>query len=130
MDKRIVDRKAKGTTVFITRGPLKGYKGKIVHADEIQAKVEIFAKSNQTVLVPKDAICSIFDSSVPLRMQQDAPMQISFDEAMNQEFVNQLFDEEGNPIGGPRAGGNVQVETPLGSPRFNPNATAANDGWN
>jgi len=45
-DKRIVDKKARGTTVFITRGPLKGYKGKIVHADEVQAKVEIFAKGN------------------------------------------------------------------------------------
>lgn len=57
-------------------------------------------------------------------------MQISFDEAMNQEFVNQLFDEEGNPIGGPRAEGDIQVGTPLGSPRFNPHAATANDGWN
>lgn len=63
------DKKAKGTTVFISRGPLKGYKGKIVHADEIQAQVEIFAKGNQKVLVPRDAIVSIFDSSAPLRMQ-------------------------------------------------------------
>ena len=51
-------------------------------------------------------------------MQQDAPMQISFDEAMNQEFVNQLFDEDGNPIGGPAAEETVNVGTPLGSPRF------------
>ena len=69
MDKRIPDKKAKGTTVFISRGPLKGYKGKIVQADEVQAQVQIFAKNNQTVLVPRDAICSIFDSSMPLRMQ-------------------------------------------------------------
>jgi hypothetical protein len=33
-------------------------------------------------------------------MQSDAPMAISFDEAMNQEFVNVLLDEDGNPIGG------------------------------
>ena len=67
-DRRIPDRKARGATVFISRGPLKGYKGKIVKADEVQAQVQIFAKGNQTVLVPRDAICSIFDSSVPLRM--------------------------------------------------------------
>ena len=57
-------------------------------------------------------------------------MQISFDEAMNQEFVNQLFDEEGNPIGGPAADGQVEPGTPLGSPGFQPNSTEANDGWN
>ena len=129
-DRRIPDRKARGATVFISRGPLKGYKGKIVKADEVQAQVQIFAKGNQTVLVPRDAISSIFDSSMPLRMQQDAPMQISFDEAMNQEFVNQLFDEEGNPIGGPAADGQVELGTPLGSPGFQPNSTEANDGWN
>ena len=39
MDKRIPDKKAKGTTVFISRGPLKGYKGKVVYADEITATV-------------------------------------------------------------------------------------------
>ena len=62
-------------------------------------------------------------------MQQDAPMQISFDEAMNQEFVNQLFDEEGNAIGRP-ADVHVDAGTPLGSPGFQPNSTEGNDGWN
>lgn len=38
------------------------------------------------------------DSSAPLRMQSEAPMAISFDEAMNQEFVNVVLDEDGNPI--------------------------------
>ena len=28
----------------------------------------------------------------------DAPIAISFDEAMNQEFVNVALDEDGNPI--------------------------------
>ena len=45
-DRRIPDKKARGATVFISRGPLKGYKGKIVKADEVQAQVQIFAKAN------------------------------------------------------------------------------------
>ena len=36
-------------------------------------------------------------------MQSDAPMAISFDEAMNQDFVNVLQDEEGNPLPGQQA---------------------------
>ena len=38
-DRRIPDKKARGATVFITKGALKGYKGKIVKADEVQAQV-------------------------------------------------------------------------------------------
>ena len=34
LDKRIKDKRAFGQTVFISRGPLKGYKGKIIYADE------------------------------------------------------------------------------------------------
>ena len=86
--------------MFISRGALKGYKGKITYADEVSASVQIFAKSNQTVTLPRDAITIIGDSSAPMRMQAEAPMAISFDEAMNQEFVNVLLDEDGNPIGG------------------------------
>lgn len=33
-------------TVFVTRGPLKGYKGKVIYADEVSATVQIFAKNN------------------------------------------------------------------------------------
>lgn len=33
-----------------------------------------------------------------MRLQDQAPMQISFDEAMGQEFVNVPLDEFGNPI--------------------------------
>ena len=46
----------------------------------------------------RDAITSILDDSCPMRMQEQGPMQISFDEAMNHEFVNVALDEEGNPI--------------------------------
>lgn len=35
LDKRVKDKLAVGKTVFVSRGPLKGYKGKIVHADEL-----------------------------------------------------------------------------------------------
>lgn len=33
-------------TVFVTRGALKGYKGKVIYADEVSATVQIFAKNN------------------------------------------------------------------------------------
>ena len=51
--------------------------------------------------MPRDAVSSILDATAPLRMQSDAPMAVSFDEAMNQDFVNVLLDEDGNPINGP-----------------------------
>ena len=38
-DRRQRDVKATGQTVFIARGPLKGYKGKIVFADEVSATI-------------------------------------------------------------------------------------------
>ena len=60
----------------------------MIYADEVSATVQIYAKANQTVTLPRDAVISIQDSSAPLRMQSEAPMAISFDEAMNQEFVN------------------------------------------
>lgn len=63
-------------------------------------------------------------------MQSDAPMAISFDEAMNQDFVNVLLDEDGNPIGGCNDTTDRKdiiaeaITTPLGSPTHQ-----NNDGW-
>lgn len=124
LDRKIKDIKAIGQTVYISKGLLKGYKGKVVYADEVMAQIQVFAKNNQTVSLPRDHLYFLSDTSAPLRMQNDAPIQISFDEAMNQEFVNQLFDEEGNPIQpknewDPR--GNL---TPVASPKG-----GNNGGW-
>ena len=68
-------------------------------ADDVSATIQIFAKGNKQVTLSRDAITSIVDESAPLRAQEAGPMQISFDEAMNHEFVNVALDEEGNPIG-------------------------------
>ena len=46
LDRRQKDFKAAGQTVFIQRGQLKGYKGRIVYADEITATIQIYAKGN------------------------------------------------------------------------------------
>ena len=46
LDKLIKDRRAFGQTVFISRGYLKGYKGKVIYADEDLATVQIYAKGN------------------------------------------------------------------------------------
>ena len=43
----------------------------------------------------RDAITSILDESAPMRAQEAGPMQISFDEAMNGDFVN-LAEEAGD----------------------------------
>lgn len=77
-----MDRKATGQTVFIVKGPLKGYKGRIVFADAESATIHIFAKDNQQVTVSRDAISSIADETAAYRMVDQGPMQISFDEAM------------------------------------------------
>ena len=98
-DRRIRDRKAAGQTVFVSKGPLKGYKGKIVVADEVQATVQIFAKNNKSVTLPREMINFIQDDSAPIRSHYEGgPMAVSFDEAMNQEFVNVPVDEDGNPL--------------------------------
>jgi transcription elongation factor len=98
LDRRKKDLKATGQTIYIVRGPLKGYKGRIVFADDFSATIQIFAKGNIQVTVDRDAITSIQDDTQAMRLQDQAPMQISFDEAMGQEFVNVPLDELGNPI--------------------------------
>ncbi len=54
-----------------------------MYADETTATLQVFAKNNQTVSLSRDHLCFVTDTSAPLRMQSDAPIQISFDEAMN-----------------------------------------------
>lgn len=98
-DRRIRDRKATGQTIYVTKGPLKGYKGKIVLADEVQATVQIFAKNNKSVTLPREMIHFVQDDSAPIRNRAEAgPMAVSFDEAANQEYVNIQVDEDGNPL--------------------------------
>ena len=88
MDRRVKDKFAIGKAVYVATGTLKGYRGKVVWADEQQAVVEIFAKKNQRVTFNRDEICPVIDESAPMRMLANAPVQIGFDEAMNQEYVN------------------------------------------
>jgi len=57
--------------VFIARGPLKGYKGKIVFADEVSATIQIFAKGNTQVTLARDAITLISDETQAMRMMVD-----------------------------------------------------------
>jgi hypothetical protein len=45
-DRRVKDRQAIGQAVYISRGDLKGYRAKVVYADETSATVEVFAKNN------------------------------------------------------------------------------------
>ena len=83
MDRRVKDKFAIGKAVYVATGNLKGYRGKVVWADEQQAVVEIFAKKNQRVTFNRDEICPVIDESAPMRMLANAPVQIGFDEAMN-----------------------------------------------
>ena len=78
------------------------------------------------MILPRDSLISILDSSAPMRMQSDAPMAISFDEAMNQDFVNVLLDDDGIPLPGQSWGDKMNRQdhiadslgTPLASPRL------------
>ncbi len=57
--------------MFIARGPLKGYKGKIVFADEVSATIQIFAKGNTQVTLARDAITLISDETQAMRVMVD-----------------------------------------------------------
>ena len=49
--------------------------------------------------LPREMINFIQDDSAPIRSRHEGgPMAVSFDEAMNQEFVNVPVDEDGNPL--------------------------------
>ena len=74
LDRRVKDKKATGQTIYIARGPLKGYKGRIVSADDISATIQIFAKGNTQVTLDRDAITSIQDDTQAMRLQDQAPM--------------------------------------------------------
>lgn len=87
-DRRAPDKEVRGMTVYISRGDLKGYKGKVLKANETEATVEVFAKGNRIVTLSRDEICPIFDDTAPMRLEANAPIMISFDQAMNQDFVN------------------------------------------
>jgi len=74
LDRRIKDKFAIGKAVYVATGTLKGYRGKVVWADEQQAVVEIFAKKNQRVTFSRDEICPVIDESAPMRMLANAPV--------------------------------------------------------
>jgi ribosomal protein L24 len=89
------DKEVRGMTVYISRGDLKGYRGKVVRANETEAQVQVFAKGNMVVTLSREEICPVFDDTAPMRLEANAPIMISFDQAMNQEYVNIQPTEEG-----------------------------------
>jgi len=75
--------------VIITKGPLKGYKGSVVFANETVAEVHVHSRCAK-VAVPRQDIFILYNEMEGMRIQQNAnlPVQLSFDEAANQEYVN------------------------------------------
>lgn len=71
--------------VIISKGPLKGYKGSIIFANETVAEVHIHAHGAK-YSIPRSDIFIVFNEMDGVRIQQNAldqPMRISFDDAAN-----------------------------------------------
>jgi transcription elongation factor len=68
--------------VVIQKGPLKGYKGSVVFANESTAEVQVHSKGYK-VSVPREDIFILYNEMDGMRIQQNAfiPVARSFDEA-------------------------------------------------
>lgn len=89
LDRQRRDTLLRNQLVLISRGPLKGYKGSVVFANEEKAEVHIHSKCMK-ITVPRQDIFILYNEMEGLRIQQNAniPVHLSFDEAANQEYVN------------------------------------------
>lgn len=77
---------------MVTCGPLKGYKGTVINANETTAYVHIHSKCEKYSVPVKDLFI-VFNEMDGIRIQQNdmnQPVHLSFDEAANQEYVNVL----------------------------------------
>jgi hypothetical protein len=107
--------------VIITRGPLKGYRGTVISANENFAEVHVHSRCEKFA-ISRDDLQELFNANEGLRVQNNAngPAYISFDEAANLEYVN-LQDQDGGVATqwGPRLAEHVTQDfggaTPVGS---------------
>lgn len=73
---------------------MKGLKGTVIHANETQAYVDVHCKGAR-VMVDRQNIELVIGNRGGMYIQQNAdmPMQLSFDEAANREYVNTMADD-------------------------------------
>ena len=108
-------------TVIVTRGQLKGYKGTVLTANEIEAQVHVHSKSYKVILPIEDLFIVYNDmEGVHIQQNNNVPVYLSFDEAANQEYVNAQDQDGGQAAGfGARINENVNKDfgdqTPVGS---------------
>lgn len=75
---------------MVTCGPLKGYKGSVINANETTAYVLIHSKGEKYSVQVKDLFI-VYNEMDGIRIQQNdlnQPVHLSFDEAANQDYVN------------------------------------------
>lgn len=93
-DRQQRDSILRNALVLIKSGPMKGLKGTVISANETQACVHVHCKC-QRVMVDRPNIELVYGNRAGMIIQQNAdlPMQLSFDEAANREYVNTLIED-------------------------------------
>lgn len=121
-DRNKRDTLLRNVAVVITSGPLKGLRGTVVSATETFAEVHVHSKC-QKVAIARSDLQVLFNAMEGIRLSRagdNVPVQISFDDAANQEYVN-VQDQDGGfaTQWGPRLAENVNADfgdqTPVGS---------------
>merc|ERR1712139_288403 len=111
-DRQQRDSLLRNALVLIKSGPMKGLKGTVLQANETQACVHVHCKGAR-VMVERQNIEVVYGSGMYIQQNADMPMQLSFDEAANREYVNTLAEDGQNPYGA-RQGMRLGVDTAYG----------------
>lgn len=100
-DRQQRDNTLRSSLVLIKSGAMKGLKGTVLHANETEACVHVHCKGAR-VMVERQNIEAVYGNRGGMYIQQNAdlPMQLSFDEAANREYVNTLAEDGQNAAGG------------------------------
>ena len=86
-DRQVRDSLMRNQLVMISKGPLKGLKGTVLFANETHAEVHIHSR-NIKAMFERDLLQSAQVGTF-VRANDSLPMQLSFDEAAEREYVNE-----------------------------------------
>lgn len=93
-DRQQKDTILRSALVLIKTGAMKGLKGTVLTSNETQACVHVHCKDAR-VMVDRQNLELVIGNRGGMYIQQNAdmPMQLSFDEAANREYVNTLAED-------------------------------------
>jgi len=94
LDRQLRDSTVRNALVLIKSGIMKGLKGTVIHANESQAYVDVHCKGTRVMIDRQDIELVIGNrGGIYIQQNADMPMQLSFDEAANREYVNTMADD-------------------------------------